>query len=201
MTAWIIHPLRQLGDILSSRGDRAVIALDGLDECGDPETLRSLMKLILLLDELPSTFAVLVSCHPEPQVISAWDRAGARYPPIVIAHEDADRISRHDTFYTIHCMVEDGLQDCIADSQWKPSNEDLDSFITACRGLPIIASIRILKRKPLSVRIWTSRIELEYFLNLMDAPADLNSEYFRILRRAYMPHSSNICPQVVNELL
>ncbi|KAF8322346.1 uncharacterized protein EI90DRAFT_3077986 [Cantharellus anzutake] len=196
MKAWIIHPLRELRNMLSSRVDRIVIVLDGLDECGDTETLRSLMKLILLLDELPSTFAILVSCRPELQVVSAWDRAETQRPPIVIACEDVDKISRDDTFYTIRCMVEDGLQDCIRDSQWKPSDEDLDFFTTACRGLPIIASIRIREVQIRTESGSLLRLELEYFLNLMDAPEDLNSEYLRILRRAYMPHSSNIRPQV-----
>ncbi|KAF8335303.1 uncharacterized protein EI90DRAFT_315782 [Cantharellus anzutake] len=197
MNAWIIDPMRELTDIRSSRKDRFIIVLDGLDECGDPDTLGSLMKLVLLLDELPPTFAILVSCRPEPQVISAWARAEAQDRHPVIPCEDVDKIARDETFHTIHRMVEEGLQDCIRESPWKPSNMDLNFFTSACRGLPLIASIRIRE-----VRIQTQsgsvlKSEFEYFLNLMDAPEDLNEEYLRIMRRAYMPYRSRIRSRVV----
>ncbi|KAF8314124.1 uncharacterized protein EI90DRAFT_2874203, partial [Cantharellus anzutake] len=35
MKAWVINPMHELRAILSSREDRFVIVLDGLDECGD----------------------------------------------------------------------------------------------------------------------------------------------------------------------
>ncbi|KAF8341616.1 uncharacterized protein EI90DRAFT_1759224 [Cantharellus anzutake] len=71
----MIEPMR---DIWSSGKDRIVIILDGLDECGDQERLGALMELVLAFEELPPIFSILVSCRPEPGVISAWDKAWER---------------------------------------------------------------------------------------------------------------------------
>ncbi|KAF8335427.1 uncharacterized protein EI90DRAFT_3174464 [Cantharellus anzutake] len=181
--ARIINPMHELGGLLSSGKGHPVIVLDGLDECGNPEALASLMRLILLLDELPLTFAILVSCHPEPQVICTWAWARAN-PHLSIAHEDMDQIAEDKNFHTIHCMVEKGLQDCIMESPWKPTKKDLDAFSSACCGLPIIASTRIR-----DVHVQTqsgSKSEFDYYLNLTDAPQGLNEEYLQIMRRAYL---------------
>ncbi|KAF8335433.1 uncharacterized protein EI90DRAFT_329647 [Cantharellus anzutake] len=180
--ARIINPMRELGGVLSSGKGRPVIVLDGLDECGNPEALASLMRLVLLLDELPSTFSILVSCRPEPQVISAWARATR----LSIAHEDMDQIAEDENFHTIRCMVEKGLQDCIMESPWKPTKKDLDGFSSACRGLPIIASTRIRDVHVQTQSGSTLEIEFDYYLNLTDAPQGLNEEYLRIMRRAYL---------------
>ncbi|KAF8308291.1 uncharacterized protein EI90DRAFT_1861720 [Cantharellus anzutake] len=69
MKVWVIDPMRELKDVLSSGKHRSVIVLDGLHECGDLEVLESLVKLVLML---PPMFTVLVSCSPERLVVSAW---------------------------------------------------------------------------------------------------------------------------------
>ncbi|KAF8341610.1 uncharacterized protein EI90DRAFT_1759128 [Cantharellus anzutake] len=108
----MIEPMRDLKDIFSSGKDqRFFIILDGLDECGDQETLRSLVRLVVSLEELPSAFSVLVSCRPEPGVISAWSTA--RNKGHVVPCEDLDRIMNDEGFYTVRRMVEDGLQHVI----------------------------------------------------------------------------------------
>ncbi|KAF8317244.1 uncharacterized protein EI90DRAFT_3170488 [Cantharellus anzutake] len=187
MKALVIKPMRNLMEILPSGKDCLVIILDGLDECGDLEALERLMELVLILEELPATFAVFISCHPESLIVSAWDEA--RGQGLVIPCEDVDKITQ-EKYHTIRCMVEDGLRDRIRKSRWKPSEEDLDAFTLACRELPVMASIRI--REVIS-QTWhgrTLQTEFQYLLNLSDPPTSLNWEYLRILRRAYMPDSS-----------
>ncbi|KAF8335465.1 uncharacterized protein EI90DRAFT_332295 [Cantharellus anzutake] len=194
--AWIINPMRELGGILSSGKGRPVIVLDGLDECGNPEVLASLMRLVLLLDELPSTFAILVSCRPEPQVISAWAQADYH---LSIAHADMDQIAEDENFHTIRRMVVNGLQDCIVESPWKPTKEDIDAFSSACRGLPVIASTRI---RDVRYQIQCGSVlesEFDYYLNLTDAPEDLNSEYLRIMRRAYLGQRTKVNPRIAEK--
>ncbi|KAF8338823.1 uncharacterized protein EI90DRAFT_3039281, partial [Cantharellus anzutake] len=93
-------------------------------------------------------------------------------------------------------MVKDGLKGCMRESQWEPSTNGLDAFTSACRGLPVMASIRIRE-----VRFQTQsgsdlESEFEYFLNLQAAPKDLNEEYLRIMRRAFRPHLSRIRPHI-----
>ncbi|KAF8336489.1 uncharacterized protein EI90DRAFT_3045948 [Cantharellus anzutake] len=89
-------------------------------------------------------------------------------------------------------MVEEGLRDCIDDSSWKPSIEEVDAFVSACRGLPIIASIRVRDVCLQTHRGATLQSEFEYFRDLIDAPVDVNLEYLRVLRRAYMVGSSGV---------
>ncbi|KAF8341620.1 uncharacterized protein EI90DRAFT_1759380 [Cantharellus anzutake] len=61
MKTLVIEPIRNLKDIFpSDTKDRFVIVLDGLDECGNQETLESLMGMVLGLRELPQAFAVLM---------------------------------------------------------------------------------------------------------------------------------------------
>ncbi|KAF8336279.1 uncharacterized protein EI90DRAFT_155325 [Cantharellus anzutake] len=146
--------------LLSLRGERPVIVLDGLDECGVQEDLESLMKLVFVLDELPATFAVLVSCWPESSIVSAWD--GARAQGLIIPCEDVDIVAEEEKFHTIRCMVEEGLRGCVNESSWKPSKEDIDAFATACHGLPIITSIRIRGVSARTRRGETLQSEFEY---------------------------------------
>ncbi|KAF8309609.1 uncharacterized protein EI90DRAFT_3104421 [Cantharellus anzutake] len=188
MKALVIEPMCNLMEILPSGKDRLVIILDGLDECGDLEALECLMGLVLILEELPATFAVFVSCRPESPVVSAWDEA--RDQGLVVPCEDVDIIMKEEKYHTIRCMVEHGLRDRIKKSQWKPSEEDLHVFTLACRGLPVIASIRIREVILRTRHGRTLQTEFQYLLNLSDAPTDLNWEYLRMLRRAYMPDSS-----------
>ncbi|KAF8331427.1 uncharacterized protein EI90DRAFT_1020470 [Cantharellus anzutake] len=141
MSTLIVEPMRDAIEMQSSGKNRFVIILDGLDECGNPGTLRALMELVLQLRDLPSSFAVLVSSRPETQVVQAWARA--RSMGHVIPCEDTDKIDKNETFHTIRRMVDKGLKDCISESSWQPSEEDLNAFTSACRGLPVIASLRI----------------------------------------------------------
>ncbi|KAF8336406.1 uncharacterized protein EI90DRAFT_172085 [Cantharellus anzutake] len=194
MRAWIVEPMHKL---LSLREERSVIILDGLDECGAQEELESLMKLVLILDELPSAFSVLVSCRPESSVESAW--VGARAQGHVIPCEDVDIVTEEEKSQTIHRMVEEGLRASIDKSSWKPSKKDVDAFVLACRGLPIIASIRVRDVSVRTRRGATLRSEFEYFRDLIDAPIDVNSEYLRILRRAYMFDSSGVPPHIAEK--
>ncbi|KAF8338886.1 uncharacterized protein EI90DRAFT_3039551, partial [Cantharellus anzutake] len=194
MRTLIIEPMNGLKGALFEGNQRFSIILDGLDECGGPEELDSLMELVLLLRELPSPFAVLVSCRPEFTVLSSWTRV--RDQGLMIPCEDVDQIER-DTFHTIRCMVDGGFHNFIENSLWKPSDEDLDVFARGCRGLPIMASTRIRDAK-VQIRYCGSTLksEFEYFRNLIEVPTDLKSEYLRIMRRAYMPNSSSVRPHV-----
>ncbi|KAF8334944.1 uncharacterized protein EI90DRAFT_378042 [Cantharellus anzutake] len=106
-------------DIFPSGKDRFVIVLDGLDECGNQENLESLMGLVLGLQELPQALAVLVSCRPDPGVISAW-RLKAQNEGPVIPCEDVDKMEYGEDFH-VCCIVEDGLRDVIRKSSWKPT--------------------------------------------------------------------------------
>ncbi|KAF8333224.1 uncharacterized protein EI90DRAFT_3053448, partial [Cantharellus anzutake] len=191
MRAWVIEPMRKL---LSLGEGHLVIILDGLDECGDQEELESLMKLVLFLDELPAAFSVLVSSRPESSVVSAWARARAQ--GLVIPYEDVDIVTEEEKYNTIHHMVSEGLQGCIDKSSWKPSEEDVDVFVSACRGLPIIASIRVRDVSIRTRRGATLRSEFKYFRDLINAPVDVNLEYLRILRRAYIFDSSGVPPHI-----
>ncbi|KAF8318543.1 uncharacterized protein EI90DRAFT_3083385 [Cantharellus anzutake] len=194
MRALVVEPMGDLKDLLLSSKDRFIIILDGLDECGDQEALGTLMELVLMLRALPSTFTVLVSSRPEPQVISAWvDAEGGDFN---IPCEDVDKIGE-ETLHTVRRMVEEGLRDCVKKSAWKPSSEDFDTFASACRGLPVMASIRIRDVRTRTQRGSTLKREFEYLHNLRDAPLDLKSEYLRILRRAYMSDQSTIPPHVI----
>ncbi|KAF8316992.1 uncharacterized protein EI90DRAFT_3085583 [Cantharellus anzutake] len=151
---------------------------------------------MLLLRELPSPFAVFFSCRPESTVLSA--RTRAQDQGLVIPCEDVDQIEQ-DTLRTIRCMVDKGFHDFIKDSPaWKPSDKDLEVFARGCRGLPIMASIRIREAQS-EIRYHGSSLksEFEYFRKLRELPEDLNWEYLRIMRRAYMRNSSSIRQHVV----
>ncbi|KAF8336471.1 uncharacterized protein EI90DRAFT_3045857, partial [Cantharellus anzutake] len=86
----------------------------------------------------------------------------------------------------------EGLRDCIDDSSWKPSKEEVNAFVSVCRGLPIIASIRVRDVCLQTHRGATLQSEFEYFRDLTDAPVDVNLEYLRVLRRAYIVGSSGV---------
>ncbi|KAF8331429.1 uncharacterized protein EI90DRAFT_1020559 [Cantharellus anzutake] len=195
MDTLVIEPMCNVMGILPSGEGRFIIILDGLDECGNPEALKTLMRLVLKLHDLPSSFAVLVSSRPEMQVIRAWARVQSMGH--VIPCEDIDMIDKSETFLTIRRMVVKGLEDCISESLWKPSGKDLDAFALACRELPVIASLRIREVCIRTERGATLKSEFNYFRNLMDAPTGLKSEYLRILRRAYTLDSLPARPSVI----
>ena len=188
--------MNDLKDILCPSEGPFIIILDGLDECGDPMTLKDLMKLVLMLDSLPPYFSILVSSRPEHQVISTW-RAVEADRGCHIPHEDVDRVDWDEKFRTIRLMVDDGLRDVIQGSEWRPSPKDLDIFAGGCRELPIMASIRIRDVCTQVERASNLESEFEYFRGLENAPEDLDQEYLRILRRAYGTDSSNIRQRVV----
>ncbi|KAF8336988.1 uncharacterized protein EI90DRAFT_97281 [Cantharellus anzutake] len=197
MRTLVIEPVCELKDIWSLGKDRVVIILDGLDECGNQETLKSLMMLVLTLQELPPAFAVLVSCRPEPGVISAWSKAQTK--GFIIPCEDMDNIVLDAAFSTVRCMVVDGLQDLISESPWKPKEGELTDFARACQGLPVMASIRVRDVSLQTRRGRTLQSVFQELLNLTNAPANLNWEYLRILRQAYMLDSSDIHPDVAKK--
>ncbi|KAF8338805.1 uncharacterized protein EI90DRAFT_3039233, partial [Cantharellus anzutake] len=93
-------------------------------------------------------------------------------------------------------MVRDGLKDCMRESRWEPSTDNLDAFASACRGLPVMASIRIREVQFQTQSGSDLESEFEYFLNLQAAPQDLNQEYLRIMRRAFRPRLSRIRPHI-----
>ncbi|KAF8338800.1 uncharacterized protein EI90DRAFT_2416277 [Cantharellus anzutake] len=192
MRTLVLEPMNGLRGLFSTSKERKfTIILDGLDECGSSEALTSLMNLILLLDELPSAFSILVSCRPERQVISIWGDRGC-----VIPCDNVDEVDSDETFDTIRQMVKDGLKGCMGESQWEPSTNDLDAFTSACRGLPVMASIRIREVQFQTQSGSDLESEFEYFLNLQAAPQDLNQEYLRIMRRAFRPRLSRIRPHI-----
>ncbi|KAF8328588.1 uncharacterized protein EI90DRAFT_3126043 [Cantharellus anzutake] len=184
MKALIIEPMRDLQDTLSSGKDRFIIVLDGLDECGSHEALEHLMKLVLALQELPPSFSVLVSCRPEPGVISAWSEA--RTKGLVVPCEDVDEIAYDENFRIIYVMVEEGLRDLIDESPWKPIEGELGALARACRQSPVMASIRVRDVRLQTRRGRTLQLAFQNLVTLADAPADFNWEYLRILRQAYM---------------
>ncbi|KAF8328567.1 uncharacterized protein EI90DRAFT_3064598 [Cantharellus anzutake] len=176
----IIDPMRDLKDIWSSSKDRVVIVLDGLDECGDRERLGSLLELVLAFQELPPIFSVLVSCR---------------------LCEDLDKaqVVVEEAFQTVHRMMEEGLQHLFDKYSWKPDKDELDAFARACQGLPVMASLRV---RDVVLQTWRGRTLQSVFrelLNLTDAPANLDWEYLRILRQAYMLNSSGIHPDVAEK--
>ncbi|KAF8328594.1 uncharacterized protein EI90DRAFT_3290513 [Cantharellus anzutake] len=192
----MIGPMRDLKDIWS-RKDRPVIVLDGLDECGDQERLRSLMELVLTFLKLPPIISVLVSCRPEPEVISAWNKARAKGH--VVPCEDLDQVVAGEAFQTVRRMVEECLQHLFDKYLWKPDKKELDAFAWACRGLPVMASIRV-RDVDLQTRCGrTLQSVFRELLNLTNAPPNLNWEYLRILRQAYMLDSSGIHPDVAKK--
>ncbi|KAF8334939.1 uncharacterized protein EI90DRAFT_378724 [Cantharellus anzutake] len=190
----VIEPIRNLKDIFPSGTDRFVIVLDGLDECGNQETLESLMGLVLGLQELPQAFSVLVSCRPEPGVISAWFEA--QHEGLVIPCEDVDKIEYDEDFHTICCIVEDGLRDVIRKSSWKPTEWELNDFAWACRGLPVMASIRVRDVCQRTRRGRTLQSAFQGLRSVTGTPTDLNQEYLRILRQAYVVDSAGIPPDI-----
>ncbi|KAF8341662.1 uncharacterized protein EI90DRAFT_3034748, partial [Cantharellus anzutake] len=193
----MIEPMRDLKDVWSSGKDHIVIVLDGLDECGDHERLGSLMELVLAFQELPPIFSVLVSSRPEPEVISARDEARAKGH--VILCEDLDEVVWEEGFQTVRCMVEEGLQHLFDKYSWKPDEKELDALAWACRGLPVMASIRVRDAAMQTRRGRTLQSVCWELLNLTDAPTNLNWEYLRILRRAYTLDSSDIHPDVAKK--
>ncbi|KAF8328606.1 uncharacterized protein EI90DRAFT_3017645 [Cantharellus anzutake] len=193
----IIEPMRDLEDIWPLGKDRVVIVLDGLDECGDQQRLGSLMELVLAFQELPPIFSVLVSCRPEPKVISAWDEARAQGHAILC--EDLDKVVVREAFHTVRCMVEEGLQHLFDKYLWKPDKWELGAFARACWGLPVMASIRVRDVVLQTRRGRTLQSVFRELLNLTNAPANLNWEYLRILRQAYMLDSSDIHPDVAKK--
>ncbi|KAF8334952.1 uncharacterized protein EI90DRAFT_380291 [Cantharellus anzutake] len=149
------------------------------------------MGLVLALQKLPPAFAMLVSSRPEQGVILAWSKP--RTKELTIPCEDVDKMEHNEDFYTVRRMVEDGLRE---NSSWKPTEWELDAFSRACRGLPVIASIRIRDVCRQARRGRTLQSAFKGLLSVTDTPADLNHEYLRILRQAYEVDSAGIPPDV-----
>ena len=194
MRALILEPMYELKELWSSVDNRPEIFLDGLDECGDLEALKKLMKLVLMLDELPSTFAVLVSCRPESEVVYAWERASHGVP-----REDLNLLPKDDHHQTLRRIVEEGLKESVERSSWKPSPEEYDAFTTACRELPVLATIRVRDVCYRADHGSTLKMEFQSLSNIKSAPKDLDAEYLRILRRAFTSESTKIPQRVFSD--
>ena len=96
MKGLILDPMDEMKEWLSLGKGRWVIILDGLDECGDQETLEELMEVVLMLDQLPPKFTILISCRPEPQLHKAWKKFKPDVP-----FEDIDKINEDQKFYIV----------------------------------------------------------------------------------------------------
>ena len=187
MDLLILEPVSSISQVFSLAGGRPVVVLDGLDECGDSEMLARLMKLVLLLDQLPHDFIILVSARPEPEIRNAF-RTSRDIPCVY-----TDEISNDDTNHTIGEMVRDGLAEIgrSRHADWAPSEGDLHAFIQTCRQLPVLAEIRIRE-----VRILARSLTFQRAFHCVKEDAamskDLNDDYLRILQRAYSGAPSHV---------
>ena len=187
MNLLILQPTSSISQVFSLAGGCPVVVLDGLDECGDGKMLARLMKLVLLLDQLPHDFMILVSTRPELEIRDAF-RTSHDIPCVYM-----DKISNDDTNHTIGEMVRDGLAE-IGQSRgadWTPLEGDLYAFVQTCRQLPVLAEIRIRE-----VRILARSLTFQRAFHCVKEDAamskDLNDDYLRILQRAYSGAPSHV---------
>ena len=177
MDSLVIEPMSKISEMFSST--YPVIVLDGLDECGDRETLEKLMQLVLLLDKLPPNFTVLVSSRPESEIRAVWGASDD------VSCLSTDEIRKDDTDHTISEMVKAGLATIHPrhPPDWPPEDE-LHTFVQTCRQLPVLAEIRVREVKILAKGL-TLQEAFEEVKKDGAMSKDLNDDYLRILRRAY----------------
>ena len=177
MDLLILQPARSISQVFSSAGSCPVVVLDGLDECGDGKMLARLMKLVLLLDNLPRDFMILVSARPEPEIRDAF------WTSRDISCVYTDKISKDDTDHTIRGMVRDGLAEIgrSRHADWAPSEGDLHAFAGTCRQLPVLAEIRI-REVGILARSLTFQRAFQCVKEDAALSKDLNDDYLRILR-------------------
>lgn len=191
MNSLIVQPMNSISQAFSSEEGYCVVVLDGLDECGSRSALAKLMGLVLILDNLPPNFTILVSARPEPEIRAAF------HPFHGISCVYTDEISQDDTGYTIRVMVERGLDEIrqLHHSSWVPSENTLRDFVGTCRELPVLAEIRVREVGILASSGHTLRDAFRIVKDDGAMSKDLNDDYLRILRRAYRrvnpaPHST-----------
>lgn len=180
----IISPLESITDSTSTVASfpSSVIVLDGLDECGAPVDLESLMNIIVALSKLPPTIKIFVSCRPEREVFDAWPRH-----PEVATH-DVDRIPLATMYADILKHVQQSLEKLPPrrSTQWPPPLSDITLFAERCRGHFEIARIRLRivqeSRGVSSEEAFKCLLEETNFRVL-----GVDEEYQRILRRAFPP--------------
>ena len=177
MVSLVIEPMSKISEMFSLT--YPVIVLDGLDECGDRETLEKLMQLVLLLNQLPPTFIVLVSSRPESEIRAVWGSSDD------VSCLSTDKIREDDTDHTIREMVKAGLATIHPrhPPDWPPE-DDLRTFVQTCRQLPVLAVIRVREVKILAKGL-TLQEAFEEVKKDGALSKDLNDDYLRILRRAY----------------
>lgn len=181
MDLLVINSMNSISKIFTLEECQPVVVLDGLDECGDHNALAQLMELVLLLDNLPPNFTILVSSRSEPEIRDAWESSHN------IVRVYTDKIMKNDTDHTIGEMVKVGLGNIPQSHHldWTPSKGELHAFIKTCRQLPLLAEIRIREVKSLA-RTHTLQRAFHRVRDDAAVPTDLNGEYLRILRRAYL---------------
>jgi len=181
METLVIQPMSSITQAFSLAERGPVVVLDGLDECGSRDALVKLMDLVLLLDMLPPEFMILVSARPEPEIRAVLE------PLHDIPRMYTDQISEDDTNNTIRLMVERGLGGIRQPrrSDWVPSGDDLRVFVTTCRGLPVLAEIRVREVSVLISHGLTLRDAFHIVKEDGMMSRSLKDDYLRILRRAY----------------
>ena len=174
--------LEQLVIIPANRvkwSSRVVIVLDAVDECGDRQALKELMRLVQRLVQLPPLFTILVSCRPIDIVQNTLKRV-----PVITKDYSLDDMNAVED---IQIFVRSSLSDIIDESnsgKWPPKVSAMDKFANSCGGLFEIASVRIRQ-----VRDQDSVPLIEIFNYILSYPHDpaptLLKEYRRILNFAY----------------
>ncbi|KAF7964593.1 hypothetical protein HWV62_5099, partial [Athelia sp. TMB] len=183
----ILTPLESITDPTSAEVffPSSVIVLDGLDECGEPEDLASLMAIVTVFSKLPSTIKILVSCRPEREVIDVWcDHSESG----VTAIHDIDKIPEASTHADILKHVQQNLKKLPPrhSVQWPPPPDEIALFAERCRGHFEIAHIRL--RMLQTLRGVSPEEAFKGLLQETDLRVyGVNEEYQRILRRAYPP--------------
>ena len=156
---------------------RAVLVLDGLDECGDRQALKELMELVRKLLKLPPAFSILVSCRPVDIVDNFMKGVLTKQRSL----DDTDAAG------DIRIFVQNSLSSILDESRggkWPPEVSRMETFASACGGLFEIAAVRIRElRDQDSVPL----IEMfDLFLSYPHDPApSLVTEYRRVLKSAY----------------
>ena len=182
MDSLVVRPMRSISQAFWSAEPCPVVVLDGLDECGSRHALGELMKMVVLLDKLPPEFMILVSARREPEIRRVLERT------LNIPRLHTDKISEADTNHTIKLMVEHGLAEIPQppQSNWSPSEDDVRAFVGTCRQLPVLAEIRVREVRILASYGDTFKNAFHIVKDNGALSRDLNDDYLRILRRAYM---------------
>ncbi|KAF7976843.1 hypothetical protein HWV62_5544 [Athelia sp. TMB] len=183
----ILTPLGSITDSTSTTVSfpSSVIVLDGLDECGEPVDLESLMIIVNALAKLPPSIKILVSCRPEREVIDAWSEL---HVVGKVATHDVDKIPEASTHADILEHIQQSLKNIPPrhSVQWPPLLPDTMLFAERCRGHFEVAHIRL--RILQTLRGVSPEEAFQGLLQETDMRVcGVDEEYQRILRRAYPP--------------